>query len=208
MCMTLSAAWVGPAAGDAFAALVPRVGAVARYATRRVTCPDAREDLVAETVALAWGYDVQLLRRGKNPVSFVTTLARRAAQAALAGRWVCGAERARDALSPRARLRGRVCVERLGDHRECRCRRAGEGAVKELAAADPRVRVPDQAAFRVDYPRFRAGLPPAARAALDLLAAGWRTGAAAARLRVTPSRVSQLRRELAEKWAAFHGDLA
>jgi hypothetical protein len=75
---------------------------------------------------------------------------------------------------------------------------------EELAAADPRVSVPDQAAFRVDFPRFRRSLSPASRAGLDLLAAGWGTGAAAARLGVTAARVSQLRRELAEKWEAFH----
>ena len=138
------------------------------------------------------------------PAAFVTTIARRAAQAALAGRRVCGAERLRDALSPLARLRGRVTLERLGDRVRDRRRRPGEAVAAELAAADPRVRVPDQAAFRVDFPRFRGGLPDAKRAALDLLAAGWGTGAAAARLGVTPGRVSQLRRELADGWAAFH----
>ncbi|WP_145240189.1 hypothetical protein [Urbifossiella limnaea] len=66
------------------------------------------------------------------------------------------------------------------------------------------MKVPDQAAFRVDFPRFREELTPTTQAALDLLAAGWGTGAAAARLGVTPARVSQLRRELAQKWAAFH----
>ncbi|QDU21302.1 hypothetical protein [Urbifossiella limnaea] len=204
MCVTLSAARPGPAAGEAFAAALPRVEAVARFATRRVPCPDAREELEAEAVALAWRCYVALLRRGKEPGKFVTTIARRAAQAALGGRRVCGAERARDVLSPLARLRGRVRVERLGDRDRGRRRRPGEVVAAELAAADPRVKVPDQAAFRVDFPRFRGGLTPASQAALDLLAAGWGTGAAAARLGVTPARVSQLRRELAEQWEAFH----
>ncbi len=64
--------------------------------------------------------------------------------------------------------------------------------------------VPDQAAFRVDFPRWRTRLGPRRRAALDLLAGGWGTGAAAARLGLGPSRVRQLRRELADGWAAFH----
>ena len=92
--MTLTAARPGPAAGEAFAAALPRVRAVARFATRRVPCPDAREELEAEAVALAWRAYLALLRRGKDPAAFVTTLARRAAQAALSGRRVCGADTA------------------------------------------------------------------------------------------------------------------
>ena len=205
MCITLTPAHVGLAAGEAFAAALPRVRATARYATRRVPCPDTREDLVAEAVALAWRYYLGLVRRGKDPAAFVTTLALRAAQAALAGRRVVGAEKVKDVLSPLARLRGRVRVERLGD-RACDrpARTPGDPVGEELVAADPRVSVPDQAAFRVDFPRFRGGLTDKARAALDLLAMGWGTGAAAARLGVSAGRVSQLRRELADGWAAFH----
>jgi len=81
-------------------------------------------------VALAWQCYVALVRRGKDPGAFVTTIARRAAQAALAGRRVCGAERIRDALSPRARLQDRVRVERLGDRRVIDWgRRPGEAMV-------------------------------------------------------------------------------
>ncbi|QDU21936.1 sigma factor [Urbifossiella limnaea] len=206
MCVTLTAAMIVPAAREAFAAALPRVQAVARFTTRRVPCPDAREELAAEAVALAWRCYVALLRRGKDPAGFVTTIARRAAQAALAGRRVCGAEKVRDALSPLARLRGRVRMDRIGDRVPGRRRCSGEAVAAELVAADPRVKVPDQAAFRVDFPRFRGGLPPAKREALDLLAAGWGTGAAAARLGVSAGRVSQLRRELAEKWEAFHDE--
>ena len=189
----------------AFLAELPRFAAHARFATRHVTCPDTRADLVAEVLALAWRQFVRLYSRGKDPGAFVTTLARRAAQAALAGRRAAGAERVRDVLSPLARLRGRVRVDRLGTRVERDVgRRPGDVVAAELTAADPRVRVPDQAAFRVDFPRFREGLTPATRTALDLLAAGWGTGAAAARLGVPPARVGQLRREPADKWAAFH----
>ena len=204
MCIKPTTARHARAAGAQFVSALPKVHAAARFATRRVPTPDVREELVAETVALAWRYFLTLTRRGKDPASFITTLARRAAQAALAGRRLAGAEKARDALSPLARLRGRVTVERLGARAERETRRPGEVVAEELAAADPRVSVPDQAAFRVDFPLFRRGLTPGARAGLDLLAAGWGTGEAAARLGVTAARVSQLRRELAEKWEAFH----
>ena len=96
----------GAGRGAAFPAALHRVEALARFATRRVPCPDACDDLATEAVALAWRAYVALLRRGKDPAGFVTTLAQRTAQAALAGRRVCGAEKARDALSPLSRLRG------------------------------------------------------------------------------------------------------
>jgi hypothetical protein len=160
---------------------------------------------MAEAVALAWKYYLGLTRRGKEPDAFMATLARRAAQAALAGRQVCGAERFRDALSPLARLHGRVGVERLGNRAgRARGRKPKHRAEEGLAAADPRVKVPDQAAFRVDFPRWRGGLGARHRAAVDLLAVGWGTGDAAARLGVSPGRVSQFRRELAERWEEFH----
>ena len=56
------------------------------FAFRRVGCPHAREDLEAETVALAWKHFVALVGRGKNPETFVTILAMRCAQAARSGR--------------------------------------------------------------------------------------------------------------------------
>jgi DNA-directed RNA polymerase specialized sigma24 family protein len=144
VCITLTPAHTGLAAGAAFTAALPRVRAAARYVTRRVPCPDTREDLVAEAVALAWRYYLGLLRRGKDPGAFVTTLALRAAQAALAGRQLCGTEKAKDVLSPLAQLRGRVHVERLGErmiHRPAR--KPGDPVAEELVAADPRVNVPD-----------------------------------------------------------------
>jgi hypothetical protein len=70
MCVTLTAARPGPAAGEAFAAALPRVRAVARFATRRVPCPDPREELEAEAVALAWQCYAAFLRRGREWAAF------------------------------------------------------------------------------------------------------------------------------------------
>ncbi len=113
MSVSVTPTRLGLGAGEAFASALPRVHAVTRYHTRRVTCPVTREDLVAEAVALAWKYFAALTRRGHDPGAFVTAMARRAAQAALAGHRVCGAERADDALSRLALLRGLVVVRRL-----------------------------------------------------------------------------------------------
>ena len=99
MCVTLMSARVGPAAVEAITAVLPRLEAVAPFATSRVPCPDACDELATEAVALAWLSHLALVRRVENPAAFVTTLARRATLAALAGRRGCGAEKRRDALS-------------------------------------------------------------------------------------------------------------
>lgn len=65
----------------AFLAELPRFAAHARYATRHIACPDTRTDLVAEVLALAWRQFARLHRRGKDPGTFVTTLALRCSQA-------------------------------------------------------------------------------------------------------------------------------
>ncbi|QDU21327.1 sigma factor [Urbifossiella limnaea] len=118
MCVTLSAARPGPAAEEAFAAALPRVQAVARFATRRVPCPDAREELAAEAVALDWRCYVALHRRGKDPGAFVTTIARRSAQAALGGSRVCGS---RSSATPSRRSPGSAAgCELSGSGTACR----------------------------------------------------------------------------------------
>ena len=163
----------------AFLAELPRFDAHARFATRHVTCADTRSDLTAEILALAWRQFVRLHRRGKDPGKFVTTLALRCSQAVRAGRRLVRSDSARDALSPVARARHGFAVERL-PHPQC--------DVPHLAEAltdNTRTPVPEQAAFRLDFPRWRAGFRPRTRAVLDALAVGERTGDVARRFGIS-----------------------
>jgi DNA-directed RNA polymerase specialized sigma24 family protein len=182
----------------AFLAELPRFAAHARLATRHVACPDTRADLVAETLALAWRQFARLHRRGKDPGAFVTTLALRCSQAVRAGRRLVRSDGARDALSPVARARHGFAVERL-PHPRC-----DAPHLATALADDTRTPVPDQAAFRLDFPRWRAGFRPRTRAVLDALAVGGRTGEVARRFGLSQGRVSQLRRVFAVKWKQFH----
>ena len=183
----------------AFLGQLPRIVAHARFAFRHVACPDARADRVAETVALAWKSFAALSGRGRAPGRFVTTLSLRASQAVKAGRRLARSDSARDALSPVARARHGFAVGRL-PHPRC-----DDPRLAEALADDTRTPVPDQAAFRLDYPRWRAGFRPRARAVLDALAGGERTGDVARRFGISPGRVSQLRRAFADSWRKFHG---
>lgn len=193
-----------------FLAHLPRIRACVRYALRHVACLEARDDLVCEALALAWRHFVALARRGKEPEAFVTTLARRCAQAVRSGRRLAGCERARDVLSPVARVRHGVAVVRLHDRVPapgCDGSCTGADVVAAGLVVDPRARVADQAAFRVDFPAWRARLSAWHRAVADALAGGDGTGEAAARFGVTPARVSQLRDVLRSSWFAFHDGL-
>jgi hypothetical protein len=177
---------------------LPRVEAHARFALRHVRCPDTRADLEAEVVALAWRSFVRLVRRQKSPETFVMTLALRCSQAVRAGRRLARSDSARDVLSPVAGARHRFAVAHLG-HAEL------PADFADAFAGSTRGRVPERVAFRIDFPQWRGAFPRRTRAILDALAAGGRTGEVAARFRLSPARVSQLRLEFHDSWHAFHG---
>ncbi len=69
-------------AGDAFLPCYRRVRTLARRAFRTVRCPQTRDDLRAEAVALAWRLFAQ---RPSHP----NRIARRAVALATAGRTLC-----------------------------------------------------------------------------------------------------------------------
>jgi hypothetical protein len=67
---------------------------------------------------------------------------------------------------------------------------------------------PDAAAFRIDFPRWLDGLPARDRRLAERLMIGEHTLTMARRFRISPSRVSQLRRELCRDYSRFHGEEA
>src|SRR5437773_1813638 len=70
--------------------------------------------------------------------------------------------------------------------------------------ADREEAVADQAAFNIDFPAWLATLPDVKRRVAELLAHGHGTTEAATLAGLSSGRVSQLRRELAAAWSAFH----
>jgi hypothetical protein len=186
-----------------FLAHLPRFEAHARFAFHRVACPHARADHVAETLALAWKHFATLARRGKRPERFVTTLALRCSQAVKAGRRLAGSEAGKDALSSVAHVRHGFSVVRLPDRDRLLDHPPLPGELAEALADNTRSAVPEQVAFRLDFPRWRASLRRRDRRVLDALAAGERTADAARRFKISPGRISQLRQEFEEGWEQF-----
>jgi DNA-directed RNA polymerase specialized sigma24 family protein len=193
----------GPSVTTTFLKHLPRFEAHARFAFRRLGCPHDRADRVAETIGLAWRHFAALSRRGKKPEEFVTTLALRCSQAVKAGRRLVGCETGHDILSPVAQVRHSVRVTRLPDYDRESDRHPLPGALADALTDNTRSAVPEQAAFRVDFPRWRASLRRRDRKILDALAEGERTADAARRFKLSPGRISQLRREFEDGWEQF-----
>jgi hypothetical protein len=143
----------GPSVTAEFLAHLTRFLAHARFAFCRVGCPHARADRVAETLALAWRHFAALSRRGKRPEEFVTTLALRCSQAVKAGRRLAGCETGQDVLSPVARVRHGLSVARLPDRDRESDRHPLPGELADALTGNTRSAVPEQAAFRLDFPR-------------------------------------------------------
>jgi DNA-directed RNA polymerase specialized sigma24 family protein len=186
---------------------LPRIRNHATYALRHVANRDDRDDMVCEALALAWKHFTELSTRGKRPETFVTTLALRCTQAVRAGRRLAGPIDGAEVLSRVAQVRHGFSVERLKDRVLTRDV-VGEDAVSEALAVDPKARVPEQAAFRIDFPAWRSRFGRRHRAVLDALACGDRPGEVAKRHRVSPARVSQIREMFREDWRDFHAGVA
>jgi hypothetical protein len=186
-----------------FLELEPRVRTHARIQMRDVACPDRREELVAEAVALAWLWFLRLARKGQDARAFTGGLAAFAARAARSGRRVTGQERADDVLSPVAQRRHGFAVGSLPGHSTL----AGT-AWDEALRDNTRSEVPDQAAFRIDFPAWRQRLTARDRRIVDELMVGEGPQRVARRHGLTAGRVSQLRRRFREDWQRFHGQAA
>jgi hypothetical protein len=182
------------------AAVLPKVVAHGRVYFRHLRA-ERQEEAVAEMVALAWKWHRRLAERGKDSTRFPTALATFAARAVRSGRKLAGMDRARDVLSPQARQRHGFAVGKLPD-----CGTL-DGSPLDEALHDNTRSLPDQqAAFRIDFPRWLATLGSRdRRIALDL-ALGFRTQELAGAYRLSAPRISQLRRQLHRSWQQFQGE--
>ena len=196
----------GPAAVDhhlyaAFVAALPKILNVAGYRFRRVPCPDTREDCVCETVALCWVWFVRLVGQGRNPDTFLTTLAHYGAAAVRSGRRACGQEKAGDVLSPLCRRRRGFTVSSISDATDPDDPAAG--TITDALRDNTSTPVPDQVQFRCDFPAWKRRLPDVKERLVDRLVLGHRTTDLAAEFGLSEGRISQLRKEFGAGYAAF-----
>jgi hypothetical protein len=191
-----------------FEAALPAITKAARYTFRRHRLQD-REEAIAEAQACAWKAWHGLVTRGKDPVAVgVSGIAGYAVRHALNGRRLgnrhCG-RGARDVYHPRAQLASGFRLVSLDTEIDPGV--SGD-SWKEWLAEDNRCSPADEAAFRVDFEAWLAGLPERKRQVARWLAEGHETGLVARWLEVTPAAVSQTRTWLAESWRRFQSQAA
>jgi hypothetical protein len=185
----------------AFLSIVPRIELHGRVCFRTKSFQDQQE-AVAEMVGLCWKWFVRLAECGKDATRFPSVLATFAARAVHSGRRLAGTCKAKDVLSPVAQRRHGFTVGRLPDFSTL-----NGNPLSEALHDNTRSPVPDQVAFRFDFPAWLTSLGPRNRSIAQDMAQGHRTGELADTYRLSPARVSQLRRQFYLGWRSFCGEL-
>jgi hypothetical protein len=155
-----------------------------------------REKAVAEAVAAGFSSFVRLKVRGKDPSAFPSVLATFAALWVKNGRHVGGKASSRDVMSEAAQ-------QRRGFHLESQPQ---EEQWNDLLADDSITPIPDQVSFKMDWSEFLKAQSPRHRRIIHLLGMGHAAKCVAHRFRLSPARVTQLRKEWRRQWQAFVGE--
>ena len=181
-----------------FLLILPRIELHGRVVFRAVKCPHAKEEAIAEMLALCWLWFVRLHRQGKDPMQFPSALATYAARAVRSGRRLCGQERSKDVLSPLAQQRHGLLVSRLPQ-----ASTLNGTPVEEALQDNTQTPVPEQVSFRMDFPAWLCSRTDRDRRVIEDLMLGERTLDVAQRHGLSPGRISQLRRDFMQDWQRF-----
>lgn len=182
-----------------FLEIFPIIRRQALFAFRALRT-ELKEEAVAETIANAFVAFNRLMEQGKGAKVYASALTRYAVAQIRSGRKVGTSLNSSCVLSEAARQRHGLQIDRL-DY----CAKCGEWF--EFVVEDRRTPVPDQAAFRCDFPGWLDTLSPQKRLIVEKLAVGDTTSEVAQACNISPSRISQIRRELNDSWWEFHGEL-
>ena len=198
------------AAQEQFTATLSAVEDAVKFAFRRRLRPQEYEEALAEARAAAWSAWHGLVERGKDPVEvgvhgIATNAIRWVRARRKVGNTTCG-RGAMDVYPPQGA--GGVRVHARQPRLRRRGRRRGFDRGGRGGSGWPRTtgsRPADEAAFRLDFEGWLAGLPERKRRVAELLAEGHEGVVVARTVGIAPSRVTQLRSELAASWRAFQG---
>src|SRR5262249_28823513 len=157
---------------------------------------------------------VTLKARGRNPAEFPSMLASFAALHVKNGRHVGGRRSSRDVLSRKAQQRHGFRVEPLPistrtafDNLYAEVHgQQKQDALEECLRDNTQTPVPDQVAFRLDFPAFLQTLTDRDRQMARALAAGHAAKHVADQFGLTPGRVTQLRQQWQREWLISQGD--
>ena len=188
---------------DSFLKILPQIEQHGRIFFRHIKCRQTREEFIAEMVALAWRRFVRLTKRGKDVSVFIIRFCRFVAYAVKAGRRLCGHEKPKDVMSPVAQQNHGFTVNRMPDHSPGQDNPLAEALHENMVSA-----VPDQVAFRIDFPEWRKSYWERDRRIIDDLMMGERTLDLSRKYGCCPARISQKREQFKEEWDRYCGELA
>lgn len=180
-----------------FLEMLPSIRKYARSAFGHLDI-ESRDDAIAEVVANATVAFARLVELQKVDLAYPSVLARYGIAQYRDGRRIGNHLRIGEVLSPYAQRRKRFVVESLDTFEKD----AEEWT--EAVVEDHHTPIPDQAAFRIDFPDWLTLQTKRNRQIAEALALGHSTGQVARRFKVSPGRISQLRRELYQSWQEFH----
>jgi hypothetical protein len=158
-----------------------------------------REEAVAEAVAAAFDSYLRLKARGKDPVHAFPTLIATYAVLRVQDGWHLGSRSSsKDVLSRKAQHKHGFQVLSLPGRQDL-------GALAEQLEHDWRTPVADQAAFRIDFPQFLRSLSHRDRRLAYFLGVGNSAKEAAAKFKLSPGRITQLRQQWCREWLVQQG---
>ena len=183
----------------AFLKLLPVIRRNARIHLRNLG-REEREEAIQEIVASEFVSFVRLVARRQAHRAYATPLASYAIRGFRAGRRVAARLNRCDVTSRYCAVRSGVKVQHLAQWDQ------PSQEWREMLVEDRRFPPAETAAARVDFADWLQRLSRRNRRVATLLATGESTSVVARRFRLTPGRVSQLRRELCDHWHVFVGD--
>jgi hypothetical protein len=213
MSITVPCLRATPALQHGFLQLQPVIERHAQMVFRHLRSAE-REEAVAETRAAAYVSYLRLRSRGKDPAEFPIKLATYATLRVKNDRHVGSRSSSQDVLARKAQRRRSFRVEYLphSPHANLDHMYGDVGgqnrqdAYEERLQDDSQTPVPDQVAFRLDWPRFLTSLSVRDRRLAHYLSLGHSNKHAARKFGLTPGRVTQLRQRWCREWRLFQGD--
>ena len=143
---------------------------------------------------------MRLAEQGRADICYATPLAMSAVRQVKSGRRVGTKLNVRDVGSQDAQMAKKITLQRLDRYDRL------EEIWRTILVEDRHAGPAEIAASRIDFATWLRSLPSRYRRLALVLATGETTGAVARRFRVSPSRVSKIRKHLRETWETFVGE--
>ena len=197
-----------------FLRLMPRIETHARIVFRDMHCPVRKEDAVQECIALAWKWFLRLQERGKDIDQFPMVFVFLVVKAVASGRRLTGMLRVKDVLSERCQRKHGFIVEALPTSTRISVEvlvakprgQEMQDAFEERLKDNDLTPVPDQVAFRMDWPSFFTTLTTRDQKMAEFLSLGHNAKQAAEKFGLSAGRITQLRQRWCKEWLCFQSD--